>query len=130
MPPERPKVLIVDDNDELLASVELALRRRGLEVVATSSAIGVSALVRRHEPAVVVLDVMMPALDGGTLAKLIQLHLRGQQKTPAIIFFSAMAEEQLYKLTQTIEGTTYVPKVDGVDALYAAICRTMALSGA
>src|SRR5260221_1594547 len=117
------KVLIVDDNTELLGSVERMLRARGLDPITAASPIGVSALVRRYKPAVVVLDVMMPALDGGTLAQLVQAHSRGLDLVPSIIFFSAMAEEELYRLTQRVAGTTYVLKTDGVDALFAAIPR-------
>jgi DNA-binding response OmpR family regulator len=120
MDSRRPKVLLVDDNQELLESVARTLQKRGLEVLTSPSALGVSSLIRRHEPQVVVLDVMMPALGGGALAKLIK---SGTREAPAIVFFSAMPEEELRSLARSIDGATYVPKTDGVDALYEAICR-------
>jgi CheY-like chemotaxis protein len=112
-------VLLVDDNAEILETTSTFLRARGLHIVAVGSALGVTALVMRHRPHVVVLDVMMPALDGGALATLI----RGKKdpRATAIIFYSAMEEEQLHQLAAKVPGATYVAKADGLDALYSAI---------
>jgi CheY-like chemotaxis protein len=112
-------VLLVDDNPEILLTTSSYLRARGFHVVAVDSALGVTALVSKHRPSVVVLDVMMPALDGGALATLI--HGRKDLRATPIIFYSAMEEEQLHRLSAKVPGSTYVAKADGLGALYSAI---------
>jgi DNA-binding response OmpR family regulator len=113
-------LLVVDDNPDILASVGSYFEDRGFVVVTSSSALGVSSLVIRHKPRVCVLDAMMPALDGGALAKL--LRGIGSAHDMGIVFYSSMDEEQLYQLARSTPGASYVLKSDGLGALYAAVC--------
>jgi CheY-like chemotaxis protein len=122
-------VLLVDDNREILEATARYLRARALDVVTTSSSLGVSALVLRHNPKVIVLDVMMPALGGDSLASLLRTLPNGNgngnghsapRSTP-ILFYSAMEEEQLHRLVASLPGTGFVSKADGLLALHAAI---------
>ncbi|HEY8376014.1 MAG TPA: response regulator transcription factor [Nannocystis sp.] len=59
-----PRVLLIDDEEPLRASLTYALTREGYSV--TTAADGPSALERAHEsnPDVVILDLMLPGLDG------------------------------------------------------------------
>lgn len=66
------KVMIVDDDDDIRLVTELAARRIGnWEVVCAPSGEAALALASRERPDVILLDVMMPRLDGpATLARL------------------------------------------------------------
>ncbi|WP_394830784.1 response regulator [Pendulispora rubella] len=121
--PRLPTVLIVDDNPDMLVQVGSYLAARGIRVVPSNAALGVSSLVIRHRPEIVVLDVMMPALDGGSLAKL----LLGLKSVPdmRIVFYSSMDEERLYELARTTPRASYVLKSDGLAALYEAISTAL-----
>jgi CheY-like chemotaxis protein len=123
-------VLLVDDNAEILETTSRYLRARALNVVTAKTALGVSALVLRHCPNVIVLDVMMPALGGDSLASLLRTlpaavgngngNGHAARSTP-ILFYSAMEEEQLHRLVTSLPGTGFVSKTDGLLALHAAI---------
>jgi CheY-like chemotaxis protein len=119
-------VLLVDDNAEILETTARYLRARALGVVTASSPLGVSALVIRHTPDLIVLDVMMPALGGDALASLLR-GLPGAPtgrpagRTAPILFYSAMEEEQLQRLAASLPGTGFVSKADGLAALHTAI---------
>ena len=120
LPNSAPKtVVIVDDNEQILTTTTAYLEARGLTVVASRSALGVSALVMRHHPSVIVLDVMMPALDGQALAGL--RRNKNDSRGTHIIFYSAMEEEQLDRIVRDTPSASYVPKADGLPALYSAI---------
>ncbi|MGH7439576.1 MAG: response regulator [Polyangiaceae bacterium] len=112
-------VVLVDDNEQILTTTSAYLEARGLNVVSSRSALGVSALVMRHRPSVIVLDVMMPALDGQALAGL--LRGKADVKGTHIIFYSAMEEELLDRIVRETPSASYVPKTDGLPALYSAI---------
>ncbi len=114
-----PTVLIVDDNQDILVQAASYLSARGMRVVPSNSALGVSSLVMRHRPDAVVLDVMMPALDGGALAKLL-LGLRGVADL-RIVFYSSIDEERLYELARATPRAAYVFKSDGLGALYETV---------
>jgi DNA-binding response OmpR family regulator len=57
-------VLVADDDDDILLLVTTRLRRDGYEVVPARNGIEALALAQQHKPAVAVLDVGMPGLDG------------------------------------------------------------------
>jgi DNA-binding response OmpR family regulator len=86
-------ILIVDDNAEILKMMSKILEHRGHRVTSCSTPFGVSALVVRDQPRVVVLDVMMPGLTGTSLASIIgKLDL---PSPPTIILWSAMDDDML-----------------------------------
>ena len=57
-------ILVADDDDDILLLVTTRLKRDGYEVVAARNGIEALALAELHKPAVAVLDVGMPGLDG------------------------------------------------------------------
>ena len=124
---ERPTVLLVDDNPELLLTVSRYLRGKALEVLTADSPLGVTNVVRRESPDVVVLDVTMPALSGDALAKL--LRSQTLQRQPAIVFFSALDEESLHRMTRQFGDVSYVSKTSGLDELHVAIQEALAARG-
>lgn len=58
------KLLIVDDEADLLAELRPMLERAGYQVVTASDGEAALALVAREAPDLVILDVLMPTLDG------------------------------------------------------------------
>jgi DNA-binding response OmpR family regulator len=90
------KVLIVDDDLDVARMLTKLLEHRGHNVQSTASPFGVSAIILRDPPDLVVLDVMMPGLEGPALADLINnLPLK---KRPQIVLWSAMDEDRLRKI--------------------------------
>ena len=114
-----PKVLVVDDDPDNLVMVKRFLGAQGITVLTTDSPFGVSALIGREKPDVVVLDVMMPALDGETVARFIQSAAIGDK--PLILFYSAMGSDDLEKLAARVPGSTFLPKTAGLKALHEAV---------
>jgi DNA-binding response OmpR family regulator len=83
-----PEILIVEDEPSIAEVVALYLRRAGYQVQAISD--GAAALQRLEQrlPDLVVLDVMLPGLDGFVLLR----WLRDRSDTP-VIFITARREE-------------------------------------
>ncbi len=122
------KVLVVDDDPHALRAVKRALTERGLEVFTSDSPLGVSGLMRKHEPDVLVLDVNMPAMSGQRLAELVAA---GADTEPVpIVFYSGVPEDELYAVSRSVRNSTYVSKSEGTDALFSAILRTLRLDSA
>ena len=57
-------VLLVDDDPSNLALLERALRGRGYRLVSCQAGAEALELARRERPTLVLLDVVMPAMDG------------------------------------------------------------------
>ncbi len=83
-----PRILIADDDDGLRRLLQFVLRREGFEVV--EAADGAETLARAYDsdPSLVLLDVMMPDMDGFDVCR----RLRSDQRTHRlpIVFVSAL----------------------------------------
>ena len=67
----RPTVLMIDDEPQFLRLMERALREE-FRVLAAEDALDGYALLCQHKPDIVLLDVMMPMLDGWTVLRKIR----------------------------------------------------------
>jgi DNA-binding response OmpR family regulator len=61
---ERAPILVVDDDPKILQLVRMYLEREGFAVASASDGLAALASIREHPPRLVVLDLMLPALDG------------------------------------------------------------------
>jgi DNA-binding response OmpR family regulator len=86
-----PLVLVADDDEDILGLVSFRLERSGYEVAAAKDGEEALRLARKLSPALVVLDVMMPRLDGYEVAR----RLREDEATRGIpvILLTALAHE-------------------------------------
>jgi CheY-like chemotaxis protein len=102
------RVLVIDDDDvarELLASL---LEDAGHEVFELSSAIGASREIFRNAIDAIVLDVMMPEINGDKLAKLLRYNGRGKEL--AIVLVSSRPLEELKALATVAAADAVVSK--------------------
>jgi CheY-like chemotaxis protein len=71
--PTRATVLLVEDDDDTRSSISEFLEEEGYRTVATANGEDAQAYLRRSPPpACIVLDLMMPVMDGWTLASLMR----------------------------------------------------------
>jgi len=87
---ERPRVLVVDDDERNLLAIRTVLEEVGDVVVANSGEEALRHLLR-DEFAVILLDVYMPGMDGYETAQIIRT--REQTKRIPIVFLSAVNKE-------------------------------------
>ena len=75
------RVLIVDDEIRIVKFLELKLKASGYEVLTASNGLEALAQVQTQEPDLVVLDVIMPGMDGFETLK----QIRALSSVPVII---------------------------------------------
>ena len=91
--PEKRRVLIVDDEVSFARMVKLNLEKTGaFEVRAESKATGALPAAREFKPDLIILDVIMPSMDGGDIANQIKRD-RNLRDTP-IIFLTATVSKR------------------------------------
>ena len=69
--PERP-ILVVDDDAKIVRLVRTYLERDGFSVVTAADGPGALDAIERHRPALVVLDLMLPGLDGRAVIRAVR----------------------------------------------------------
>jgi DNA-binding response OmpR family regulator len=84
----REKVLIVEDEPTLLETLEYNLSRQGYEVLKASDGMVALEVARDQRPDVIVLDLMLPSLDGIEVCRI----LRREMNVP-ILMLTARADE-------------------------------------
>jgi PAS domain S-box-containing protein len=114
------RVLIVDDRPENLLALEAVLEPLGVPIVRASSGDEALSELLRGEFAVVLLDVMMPDLDGLETAKLIKQRERSAHVP--IIFITALGREAAYVFKGYQQGAVdYLLKPVDPDMLRAKV---------
>ena len=69
--PDRP-ILVVDDDAKIVRLVRTYLEREGYSVVTAADGPAALAAIEEHEPALVVLDLMLPELDGRAVIRAVR----------------------------------------------------------
>lgn len=95
---EKQKILIVDDSELVLAMARDALEEAGYEVFTATNGIEANSYIfSKNKPDMIILDVMLPMLDGNKKAKL--LREKEFSKQIPILLISSKSEEELTRLT-------------------------------
>lgn len=111
-----PRVLIVDDDVDILKMAKRFLDSQGMNVMTTNAPFGVLELLREHAPDVVVLDLMIPGLDGSALYGFIGAHSKA-----SIVFYTASAGDAVATLRRDHPNAAVVAKGGPLTQLEAAI---------
>ena len=112
---ETTRILVVDDEQSITELLTMALRYEGFETAAAHGGREALATVASFHPHLVVLDIMMPDIDGFEVAR----RLRSERQEVPILFLTARdgAEDKVRGLT--IGGDDYVTKPFSVEELVA-----------
>ncbi len=86
-----PRVLVADDDPDILALVAYRLERSGFEVLTARDGAEALELTLAHLPDLVVLDVMMPRIDGYGVTEAIRLH-PPTERTPVLLLTARVQE--------------------------------------
>ena len=85
------KILIVDDEQDIIEFLSYNLEKEGFEVITADNGVSAIEKAQKHQPNLIVLDVMMPEMDGITTCA--ELRLIPSLESTLIIFLTARSEE-------------------------------------
>ncbi len=89
--PERRTVLLVDDEPNLRETISFILDMEGYRVVTAVDGIEGLEKLREHRPRAVLLDAMMPRLDGFEMCR--QVKADPELATTTVIMLTAMGQQ-------------------------------------
>jgi two-component system response regulator VicR len=120
----KKRVLCIEDHDEMIELIRLILGRRGFEV---EGAIGGQAglrAIREHPPDLVLLDLMMPDMDGWQVYR--QIRASDEFKAIPVIAVTAKAQKIDRVLGVHIAGMDdFITKPFGAKELIASVERVL-----
>src|SRR5437899_2340762 len=101
----RPRVLVIDDDDGVCEILREALTDEGYAVATVPHGAAALDLVRYHQPAVIILDLRMPIMDGWSFA---EQYRRLAKPAASLILLSAVRD--LEESAQRIGAAAYISK--------------------
>jgi PleD family two-component response regulator len=87
---DRPTVLIVDDDPNLRMLLSYALEQEGYHTIEAQDGMTAIQVVEQHRPTIILMDAVMPQLDG--IGCCMKLQESFQAQCPPIIFITALAD--------------------------------------
>jgi DNA-binding response OmpR family regulator len=103
-----PMVLVADDDDDILLLVTTRLRRDGFDVISARNGEEALALAKERRPAIAVLDIGMPGLDG--LEVLERIRADDSLKGTRVLLLTAKAQESDVRRGYDAGADAYVRK--------------------
>lgn len=120
---ERPKVLVVDD-DPVVRRIVMELLNNRYTVILASTGVQLPDLLQRHEPDLVILDVMLPWVNGFELCRIIKTHAQGKD-TP-VLFLTSCKEKEDLLTGREVGASGYLTKPFYAKDLYKEVERLLA----
>ncbi len=91
MSPEETKILIVDDEKDIVEFIGYNLEKEGYQVIGCTRGDEAYDLAKKHLPQLIILDIMMPEIDGVELCRIIREDEK--LKNSLVLFLTARNED-------------------------------------
>ena len=102
------KILVVDDDPYILMSLEFLMRKNGFDVMVARNGTEALDLVEKQIPDLVLLDIMMPDVDGYEICRYIKKSAK--LKATRVVFISAKSKESDIQKSYELGASLYITK--------------------
>ena len=121
------KILVVDDEERILRLYSIILMKAGFEVVTAAGAKNGLALAISSQPSLILLDVMMPAVDGTEALATLSAN-PATKHIPVIFLTSLIQEKEVDDAQGEIGGHEFISKSTPIDKFVAKIKKALSTS--
>ena len=121
------RAAVIDDDRDMVKVIRVMLKVKGIQTVEAFSGLSGYALVKREQPDIVLLDIMMPDIDGFEVLR--KLRLDKETERIPIIFVSARAGREHVERGLSLGAQGYMTKPFKPDDLIAKIVDVLDLAG-
>jgi CheY-like chemotaxis protein len=112
-----PKILVVDDDPDLAAICSLILENEGYETTVANNGVEAYDKLSATRVDAILLDVMMPVMDGLTVCRMVKSDPRTEQ-LPVIVM---SASQSLRDQARVAKADAVIPKPFNIDDLVLAV---------
>lgn len=122
---EKKKILVVDDEVDFLEVVRLRLEASGYEVISAQSGEEALKKIKDEKPAVVLLDILMPGIDGLEVLK----RIRKTDENLPVYIITAFSTEERFKVANKFGASGFIVKTDDLSKEIDNITSALDMSG-
>jgi len=128
------KILVVDDDPDILEAISMILESQGYKVVTARDGVEGLANLKAEKPGLLILDLLMPKMDGFAVCKELQDPRWAKYKDIPILILTSVREEasrRRYELETGLELDVddYVEKPVSPDTLLERVGRLVKRKG-
>src|SRR5436190_8768366 len=113
----KTRILVIEDDPHILLGLEEILKTEGFDAASCNRGDLALEAIARHQPALIILDVMLPGLSGFDICK----QLRAKRNSTPILMLTAKGQELDKVVGLDLGADDYVTKPFGVRELLARI---------
>jgi DNA-binding response OmpR family regulator len=117
------KVLIVDDDPGIRMLLSKFLQREGFETIMAQNGLEGVESAKKLQPDLIIMDVVMPQMDGLTAARLIKFY-KPLSEVP-ILFLTAKDADKEIELAQEVRAEVYITKPFDVRQVIDVVRETL-----
>ena len=118
---EKGKILVVDDDRLVLATVTHGLSQAGYEVIDADNGDDAILLAREHKPDLALLDIRMEGMSGFDVAAYLRDHLH-----VPFMFLSAFADDETVQKVQALGAVAYLVKPLDIGQILPTVAAALA----
>ncbi|MBU5613625.1 response regulator [Geomonas azotofigens] len=120
----KEKILIIDDSELVLAMAKDALDQAGYQVVTATNGIEANRFIfSKDRPDLIIMDIMMPMLDGNKKAKLLKEN--EVSRDIPILLLSSKSEAEMRQLVDEAKANGYILKPFTPEQITAAVSAAL-----
>ncbi|MDP9330935.1 MAG: response regulator [Actinomycetota bacterium] len=119
-------VLVVDDEPQVVWVLQFSLEAEGYQTFAAHNGLEALEEIATHHPKLVVLDIMMPTMDGWAVLE--ELMKVPRHERPRVVIVSAFASKNDRTKAAELGADAYVPKPFDIEELLSVLQRLDAAS--
>lgn len=117
--PIQKMVIVVDDDPAILDLVEMVLNEEGYEVMTATNGREALELLAAQQPSIVLLDLMMPVMDGWSFCRAV----KGNEATRHLPIIIMSADRHLGQKADDISADDFLVKPFDIDNLLETVAK-------
>ena len=120
----KKKILVVDDESAFVEMIKMRLEASDYEVVTASNGKEGLSQVKAQKPDVVLLDIMMPEMDGLSVLK----EIRSQDKKLPVYMLTAFSDSERFKMASQLNASGFIVKTKDLKEQVKNITSALSMS--
>jgi DNA-binding response OmpR family regulator len=108
MSADKKKILVVDDEEDIVATIKMRLEASGFEVITASDGNTAYEKAKAESPDLIILDLMLPGMDGYQVCRLLKFD--DYYKRIPIIMLTAQGQKEDREWGQKVGADLYLTK--------------------
>ena len=113
------EILIVDDEPDVVVPIHFLMEQQGYKAIIANSGEDALALIYKYKPKLVLLDIMLPGIDGYEVCEIVRLN--ANYRDVNIVFLTAKGREAEIAKGLALGADAYITKPFSNDELVAKV---------